>query len=103
MHALVRTMFFKLHALDPAVEEAKLITTEDETQEGEIKLTVTTSQTVAEDALASAGVEAEAPKTPLTVTETAIVDKIPPDEPVVATQKPECQCNFLFPTPRIVF
>lgn len=40
MHALVRTVFTRLHALDPATEEAKLHINEEETQDGEIKLSV---------------------------------------------------------------
>jgi golgi-specific brefeldin A-resistance guanine nucleotide exchange factor 1 len=43
MHALVRTIFTRLHSLDPATEEAKLQMSDDDTQEGEIKLTVLTS------------------------------------------------------------
>lgn len=40
MHALVRTVFSRLHALDPVTEEAKLHVNEEETQDGEIKLSV---------------------------------------------------------------
>ena len=43
MHALVRTIFTRLHSLDPATEEAKLRMSDDDTQEGEIKLTVLAS------------------------------------------------------------
>lgn len=40
MHTLVRTVFARLHSLDPISEEAKLQMTGEDTQEGEIKLTV---------------------------------------------------------------
>lgn len=43
MHALVRAIFTRLRYLDPATEEAKLQVTEDDTQEGEIKLNVSTN------------------------------------------------------------
>jgi golgi-specific brefeldin A-resistance guanine nucleotide exchange factor 1 len=43
MHALVRTIFTRLHSLDPVIEEAKLQMNEEDTQEGEIKLTVAAS------------------------------------------------------------
>lgn len=43
MHALVRTIFTRLHYFDPATEEAKLQMTDEDTQEGEIKLTVPAS------------------------------------------------------------
>ena len=41
MHKLVRTVFSRLHSLDPEVEEAKLTVNEEE-GEGEVKMTVTT-------------------------------------------------------------
>jgi len=47
MHTLVRTIFTRLHFLDPAAEEAKLKMTDDDTQEGEIKLTVGSSSSIA--------------------------------------------------------
>lgn len=40
MHTLVRTIFRRLHCLDPVLEEAKLQVHDDDPQEGEIKLTV---------------------------------------------------------------
>ena len=42
MHALVRTVFSRLHSLDPEAEEAKLLVVEDIAQEGEIKMSVST-------------------------------------------------------------
>ncbi|KAF5386877.1 hypothetical protein D9615_001681 [Tricholomella constricta] len=42
MHALVRTVFSRLHHLDPEKEEAKLRTADEDVQEGEIKMTVAT-------------------------------------------------------------
>ncbi|KAF9452840.1 Sec7-like domain is implicated in guanine nucleotide exchange function [Macrolepiota fuliginosa MF-IS2] len=46
MHSLVRTVFSKLHALDPVAEEAKLAAADDEVVEGEIKMTVPTQDTL---------------------------------------------------------
>lgn len=43
MHALVRTVFSRLHSLEPEEEEAKLMTNDEDTQEGEIRMTVSTS------------------------------------------------------------
>ncbi|GLB35139.1 putative guanine nucleotide exchange [Lyophyllum shimeji] len=44
MHALVRTVFSRLHYLEPDTEEAKLRTTDEDIQEGEIKLTATATE-----------------------------------------------------------
>ncbi|KAG6854954.1 hypothetical protein C0991_009777 [Blastosporella zonata] len=44
MHALVRTVFSRLHHLDPATEEAKLRTADEDVPEGEIKLTVSNTE-----------------------------------------------------------
>ena len=46
MHALVRTVFSRLHYLDPEVEEAKLRSIDEDTPEGEIKMTVSTAEPV---------------------------------------------------------
>lgn len=43
MHALVRTVFSRLHALDPMDEEEKLRISEEDAQEGEIRMTVSTN------------------------------------------------------------
>jgi brefeldin A-resistance guanine nucleotide exchange factor 1 len=42
MHSLVRSVFSRLHTVDPAVEEEKLRVNEDEGEEGDIRMTVTT-------------------------------------------------------------
>ena len=44
MHTLVRTVFAKLHRLDPEEEEAKLMLDSDDDKEGEIRMTVTTRE-----------------------------------------------------------
>lgn len=44
MHALVRTVFSRLHDLDPETEEAKLRAGEEDAQEGEIRMTVPTAE-----------------------------------------------------------
>jgi brefeldin A-resistance guanine nucleotide exchange factor 1 len=40
MHALVRSVFSRLHDLDPVAEEKKLQASEDAVQESELKMTV---------------------------------------------------------------
>ncbi|KAH9951281.1 Sec7-domain-containing protein [Amylocystis lapponica] len=42
MHALVRTVFARLHVLDPAVEEAKLTDNALDSEESEVKMSVST-------------------------------------------------------------
>src|SRR5258708_8773203 len=50
MHTLVRTVFSKLKRLDLEEEEAKLaIEIEDETKEGELRMTVTSQDEKAEE------------------------------------------------------
>ncbi|KAL0577890.1 GDP/GTP exchange factor for ARF [Marasmius crinis-equi] len=48
MHALVRTVFSRLHALDPAEEEQKLKSGNEDVTEGEVKMTVATTQPLPE-------------------------------------------------------
>jgi golgi-specific brefeldin A-resistance guanine nucleotide exchange factor 1 len=43
MHALVRTVFSRLHQLDPLEEEPRAKYVEDELQQAEIRMTVSTS------------------------------------------------------------
>jgi brefeldin A-resistance guanine nucleotide exchange factor 1 len=49
MHALVRTVFSRLHSLDPEAEEARLRTGNEDIPDGEIKMTVQTTVDVEED------------------------------------------------------
>jgi len=50
MHRLVRIVFSKLKSLDPEEEESKLaIETEDETKEGELRMTVMSQDEKAEE------------------------------------------------------
>jgi brefeldin A-resistance guanine nucleotide exchange factor 1 len=44
MHALVRTVFSRLHDLDPETEEIKLRAGDEDTQESEIRMTVPTAE-----------------------------------------------------------
>ncbi|KAF9262202.1 Sec7-domain-containing protein [Marasmius fiardii PR-910] len=44
MHALVRTVFSRLHSLEPAEEEKKLPSSEEDSAEGEVKMTVASTQ-----------------------------------------------------------
>ena len=49
MHALVRTVFSRLHSLEPEAEEARLRNGEDDIADGEIKMTVQTTVDVEEN------------------------------------------------------
>lgn len=44
MHALVRTVFSRLHNLDPGVEEEKLLATDEAAPDAEIRMTVSTTE-----------------------------------------------------------
>ena len=48
MHALVRTVFSRLHSLEPEVEESRLRNGDDDVADGEIKMTVQTNVDVEE-------------------------------------------------------
>jgi golgi-specific brefeldin A-resistance guanine nucleotide exchange factor 1 len=50
MHALVRTVFSRLHSIDPEAEEARLQSGVEDVPDGEIKMTVQTTADVEEDA-----------------------------------------------------
>ncbi|CAL1704279.1 unnamed protein product [Somion occarium] len=52
MHALVRTVFARLHQLDPILEEQKLLEVTDEAQENDVKMNVQTDSSTAISALA---------------------------------------------------
>lgn len=49
MHALVRTVFSRLHSLDPEAEEARLRTGDEDIPDGELKMTVQTTLDVEDD------------------------------------------------------
>ncbi|RDB21501.1 hypothetical protein Hypma_011417 [Hypsizygus marmoreus] len=61
MHALVRTVFSRLHYLDPDIEEAKLRTANEDMPDGEIKMTVSTAEPHDEDETDSQEVTLEHP------------------------------------------
>lgn len=46
MHALVRTVFSKLHSLDAQSEEEKLLAAEEDVSDGELKMTVSTTESL---------------------------------------------------------
>ncbi|EGN96105.1 hypothetical protein SERLA73DRAFT_112215 [Serpula lacrymans var. lacrymans S7.3] len=58
MHSLVRTIFSRLHDLDPTAEEAKLLATDEDTQESEIRMSV--SANITNDAIEATVVPANA-------------------------------------------
>lgn len=43
MHSLARSVFSRLHGLDPALEEEKLRVNEDDGEDGDIRMTVLTT------------------------------------------------------------
>lgn len=99
MHALVRTIFARLHSLDPELEEAKLQINEEDPQEGEIKLTVTGSS-VLSDAPPDGREDEENITTKSSgEAEISAIDEkeaIPnevalQEEPLAAASKPECE------------
>ncbi|KAG6909836.1 hypothetical protein DXG01_015109 [Tephrocybe rancida] len=77
MHALVRTVFSRLHQLDPVVEEAKLRRADEDAPEGEIKLTVSTTEASGD---APEGVDADSQENTL--------DKVPETEDVAVPPTP---------------
>lgn len=46
MHALVRTVFSKLHSLDAQSEEEKLLAAEEDVSDGDLKMTVSTTESL---------------------------------------------------------
>jgi brefeldin A-resistance guanine nucleotide exchange factor 1 len=45
MHTLVRTVFSRLHSLDPRVEEEKLLAADEDAPDAEIRMTMSTTDT----------------------------------------------------------
>jgi hypothetical protein len=90
MHALVRTVFSRLHALDPVAEEEKLRINEEDAQEGEIRMTVSTNSVNSADQPhgpeSNANVRANPSLLPSTPSE--------PQDAILATPgpKPGCRC-----------
>lgn len=85
MHSLVRTVFSRLHTLDPAIEEAKLQASEEDAPDSAITMTVSTQTVPLNDEPSELHVNIESeiqdPATP-----------VPSDEPPspVNTQRSEC-------------
>ncbi|KAF8184945.1 Sec7-domain-containing protein [Mycena galopus ATCC 62051] len=49
MHSLVRTVFSRLHSLDPRTEEEKLLTADEDAPDAEIRMTVSATETTLND------------------------------------------------------
>jgi brefeldin A-resistance guanine nucleotide exchange factor 1 len=88
MHSLVRTVFSRLHQLNPGEEEAKLQRANDEAQQyGELRMTVSTND------LASASTEA-GPRLETRSNENARTDSPPqPEDAVVNPASSRSQCE----------
>lgn len=98
MHTLVRTVFSKLHTLDPEEEEAKLLTAnEDDNTEVELRMSVTPKESKFADdeplvepepepepsAPADSEKDEEEPKKPT-------LEEIIPQTPISFINRPEC-------------
>jgi brefeldin A-resistance guanine nucleotide exchange factor 1 len=99
MHALVRTIFTRLHYLDPGTEEAKLQMTDDDTQEGEIKLTVPPSAGPTDLAV----FEVNRDEQEVTMDDSTVIEKErnqneaeSQEGPVSVGPKPECGSEFVY-------
>ena len=107
MHALVRTIFGRLHSLDPELEEAKLQINEEDQQEGEIKLTVSGSAALSEappseerDEEANvAQKSAQDAEIPTISEKEAMPNEIAAsqEDPLLVAPKPECEYSRLSP------
>jgi golgi-specific brefeldin A-resistance guanine nucleotide exchange factor 1 len=62
MHDIVRTVFSKLHSLDPVVEELKLQAAVDEAREAESKMTVSIAEGIRDEQNVSVAFETESEK-----------------------------------------
>jgi golgi-specific brefeldin A-resistance guanine nucleotide exchange factor 1 len=115
MHSLVRTVFGRLHDLDPVAEEEKLAAQADEATEGDVKMTVNTAAAVPPveteylgpsesdvDATQSTeNLSLAEEKHPLTASDTKATD-VPSEEapqatPSSALPHSECMCLCLLP------
>jgi golgi-specific brefeldin A-resistance guanine nucleotide exchange factor 1 len=89
MHALVRTVFSRLHALDPVAEEEKLRVIEEDAQEGEIRMTVSTNTIDS----------ADNPQGPVSKTDTPTNPPLPtvassePQDAAPASPGPKSECR----------
>lgn len=84
MHTLVRTVFARLHSLDPEAEEKKLLTTE-ESQGPEIGIPNPSAELVV---TSDAPVETDAPQ--------AVAEEPPAaPEPPAESTRPECMNSYL--------
>ena len=87
MHALVRTVFSKLSTLDPEEEEAKLQSTaDDDANEGELRMTVTTK----DEPLSENRHSSEMPQKDHDQQE-AVDEILPSQTPTSLTSRPECE------------
>lgn len=92
MHTLVRTVFSRLHSLDPAIEEAKLNANADDAPEGEIKLNVlvTAAPTEPVNPEAEKLSDVDSPLGNVSVISQPEADSLP-DKPTSMGSKPECE------------
>lgn len=97
MHALVRTVFTRLHQLDSAVEEQKLKEATDEAQENDVKMNVQTDgESSTTDATITApadGSEIQQDEPQELPADEPISEAVPP--PVSPGRLPKVQCMLL--------
>ncbi len=87
MHALVRTVFSRLHCLDATSEEEKLRGNDEETQDGEIKMSVSTEQVLE-------------PPLPEELPTPVPEELNPPPSPVPSGPRPQCESFVLITASR---
>lgn len=85
MHALVRTVFAKLHSLDAQSEEEKLLAAEEDVSDGELKMTVSTTESLT----------FEGSQEIIGDRESELVDDVAPVSGSSVTSRPECTFDQL--------
>ncbi len=93
MHQLVRTVFRRLHSLDPIAEEQRLLGSDESTSEGELKMSV--SPAISRDLAAPVGIESEESVATTATEETMTQENISSSDtatlPPVPAERPQCE------------
>jgi brefeldin A-resistance guanine nucleotide exchange factor 1 len=85
MHALVRTVFSKLHSLDAQSEEEKLLAAEEDVFDGELKMTVSTAESLTFEGSPEIIGDGES----------ELVDDVAPHSTSPVASRPECTFQHL--------
>lgn len=105
MHKLVRTLFFRLHILDPAAEEARLENTDDPT-DGEIKMSVSKGalpepEPIDKPMVADTGVAESTEASPAEDGAQSLVQAELSQVPLASTARPQCKNHLCRAPPRV--